>query len=236
MDPKPYVIHQGDTLASIARQFAFSNWKEIYYHPANSAFRARRPDPNRLQAGELIMVPPSPQMVHQVLQQRLNSLMRLRLDNDILDQHIESDMDANLRQYVTTAGMADAAAEAGTLLVSLGSLAYKGMAAMKLSGTVLETANKELGKQALELAYDPLQDPALRFAGKINAHAGIVWAIEKASIQAFLDIQSLPGGRASWPTVRTGKADRRPSPRIPRIHSAPRRTVSRNSGTTPCRK
>lgn len=86
LDPRPYIVQQGDTVTSIAKQFGFANWADIYRSPANAAFRARRPNPDQIQAGDRIMIPAAPQIVRQVLQQRLNSLVALRSDTDGLYQ------------------------------------------------------------------------------------------------------------------------------------------------------
>ena len=37
LDPKPYTVRAGDTLTSIARQFGFLNWAEIYQNSQQMA-------------------------------------------------------------------------------------------------------------------------------------------------------------------------------------------------------
>ncbi len=191
LNPRPYTVQPGDTLASIAQRFGFSNWADIYNNPANANFRARHHDPNQLRPGDQIMIPPTPQMVRQVLQARLDDLTRLRQQSDALYQQIEGELDANFRRYDRVASGVDAAATVAQIFTGLVSIVAKGWAAMKLSGPALDAANKELGKQGVKFAFDPLKDPALKFtAAQLGAHEGTVWAVGKVSIEAFLNMLS----------------------------------------------
>jgi hypothetical protein len=191
LDARPYTVRAGDTLASIARQAGFSNWEDIYNNPANAKFRLLRPNPNQLRPGDQIMIPPTPQMVCQVLQARLNSLIQLRQQSDALYQKIESELDADLRRYKNVASGADAIAAVAEVFSSLAGIAAKGWEAMKLSGPALDTANNEIAKQTLGFVADPLKDPALKFAAsQLGAHDGTVWVVGKLSIEAMLNIQS----------------------------------------------
>jgi hypothetical protein len=191
LNAKPYVVKPGDTFSSIAKQFGFSYWADIYNNPANASFRARRPNPNQLRPGDQVMIPPTPQQARQVLQSRLDDLTRLRQQTDSMYQQIESEMNANLRRYDAVANGVDAVATVAELFAGLVSLTAKGFAALKLSGPALDEANKELAKQGLKLATDPLQDPALKVAAnQLGAHDGLVWAVGKIGIESFLNIQS----------------------------------------------
>jgi hypothetical protein len=78
---------------------------------------------------------------------------------------------------------------------------------MKLSGEALEKANTELARDSLKFAYDPLKDPALKFtADKLGAHSGIVALIGKATIEAFLNIQSPSWWAGVWGNLRSGSS------------------------------
>ena len=52
-----YTIKQGDCLSSIAKAFGFSDWKTIYNDPNNGDFRAHRPNPNIIYAGDTLYIP-----------------------------------------------------------------------------------------------------------------------------------------------------------------------------------
>lgn len=52
-----YTVVSGDTLTAIARKHGFADWRTIYNHPSNAAFRARRPNPDRIFPGDVIVIP-----------------------------------------------------------------------------------------------------------------------------------------------------------------------------------
>ena len=53
----PYTVKKGDTLSAIARRHGFKTWQEIYNHPDNEAFRRKRPNPNLIHPGDVLMLP-----------------------------------------------------------------------------------------------------------------------------------------------------------------------------------
>ena len=55
-----YTVRSGDTLIRIARQNGYDSWEEIYYHDDNRSFRDRRPDPNRIYPGDVLILPDRP--------------------------------------------------------------------------------------------------------------------------------------------------------------------------------
>ena len=54
-----HTIKKGENLTKIAKAYGFSgsDWKKIYDHPKNAAFRKLRPDPNLIQPKDEIFVP-----------------------------------------------------------------------------------------------------------------------------------------------------------------------------------
>jgi len=52
-----YVVKSGDTLVKIAKEHGFADWREIYNHPDNRAFKAKRPNPDRIFPGDVLMIP-----------------------------------------------------------------------------------------------------------------------------------------------------------------------------------
>jgi N-acetylmuramoyl-L-alanine amidase len=53
------VVKKGDNLSSIARANGLKNWRSIYNHQDNKAFRKKRPDPNLIYPGDVIWLPTS---------------------------------------------------------------------------------------------------------------------------------------------------------------------------------
>src|SRR5262245_24346589 len=55
-----YVVKSGDTLVKIAKEHGFADWREIYNHPDNRAFKTKRPNPDRIFPGDVLMIPGGP--------------------------------------------------------------------------------------------------------------------------------------------------------------------------------
>ncbi len=52
-----HIIKSGDTLSGIARQYGIKSWQELYNHPSNASFRAKRRNPNLIFPGDRINIP-----------------------------------------------------------------------------------------------------------------------------------------------------------------------------------
>lgn len=57
MASTPYTVQSGDWLQKIAEQHGFESWRDLYDHEDNAAFRAKRPDPNKIYPGDIVMIP-----------------------------------------------------------------------------------------------------------------------------------------------------------------------------------
>jgi N-acetylmuramoyl-L-alanine amidase len=55
--PKQHVVVQGECLSSIARDFGFSSFRALYDDPLNEELRKKRPNPNVLFPGDVVMIP-----------------------------------------------------------------------------------------------------------------------------------------------------------------------------------
>jgi N-acetylmuramoyl-L-alanine amidase len=54
---KTHIVQDGDCLASIARQYGFSDYKTLYDHPENQELKSDRPNPNMLAKGDRVVIP-----------------------------------------------------------------------------------------------------------------------------------------------------------------------------------
>ncbi len=52
-----HTISQGECLSSIAKKYGFSDYKTIYNHPENAAFKTKRPNPNVIFQGDILTIP-----------------------------------------------------------------------------------------------------------------------------------------------------------------------------------
>ncbi len=56
-DESKHIVSSGETLASIAHQYGFSDWKKIYDYAKNKDFKNKRANPNILYPGDEIVIP-----------------------------------------------------------------------------------------------------------------------------------------------------------------------------------
>jgi hypothetical protein len=59
MSSSSYIVKRGDNLSSIAQKHGIRSWQEIYSHPDNATFRSKRPNPNLIYPGDVVMIPKS---------------------------------------------------------------------------------------------------------------------------------------------------------------------------------
>jgi N-acetylmuramoyl-L-alanine amidase len=52
-----YTVRQGDCLSSIAAQFGFASYLTIYDAPENADFKRKRPNPNLIYPGDVLVIP-----------------------------------------------------------------------------------------------------------------------------------------------------------------------------------
>src|SRR4051812_36519592 len=55
--PRKHRIIAGECLSSIASAYGIRDWKAIYDHADNRAFKEARPDPNVVLPGDVILIP-----------------------------------------------------------------------------------------------------------------------------------------------------------------------------------
>jgi len=85
-----YTVRQGECLASIAHKFGIHDWRTIYDHPANAAFRRKRRNPNVVYPGDQIYVPPrenrnevaATEQRHRFKLKRAKTLVRIVAEDD----------------------------------------------------------------------------------------------------------------------------------------------------------
>ena len=52
-----HTVKKGETLGGIAKANGFKSFREIYDHPDNAAFKAKRPNPNLIFPGDVLVIP-----------------------------------------------------------------------------------------------------------------------------------------------------------------------------------
>ena len=54
---RKHVVEPGECLTTIAASHGFSDWRVLHDHPDNAALREKRPDPNLLFLGDVVVIP-----------------------------------------------------------------------------------------------------------------------------------------------------------------------------------
>lgn len=52
-----HIVKSGESLARIARHYGFRDWRLLYDHPDNADFRKKRPDPDVIFPGDIVVIP-----------------------------------------------------------------------------------------------------------------------------------------------------------------------------------
>ncbi|MCA9057718.1 MAG: LysM peptidoglycan-binding domain-containing protein [Planctomycetaceae bacterium] len=60
---RTHTVVRGDTLSGIAKQFGFRYWQNIYFAQQNNSFREKRPNPNRIEIGDQVVIPTKDQVI-----------------------------------------------------------------------------------------------------------------------------------------------------------------------------
>ena len=60
MGARIHVVREGEWLETIAHEYGFSSGEEIYSHPLNASLRELRKDPQVVQPGDEVWIPPCP--------------------------------------------------------------------------------------------------------------------------------------------------------------------------------
>ena len=55
--PKDHIVRQGECLSRIASLYGFRDYRTIYEHSLNAGLRKKRPNPNLLHPGDIVVVP-----------------------------------------------------------------------------------------------------------------------------------------------------------------------------------
>lgn len=159
--PKMHVVRPQDTLSGIAAAYGFpaERWRWIYDAACNADLRRARPDPKLIRPGDRVLVPPNPAEMRALLSARLAALRALRRDTEAMFARIDAEADRTFREYSVNANVMDWTA---AMLVRVKDVVKAGVAAMKLTGEALAKANAQLGWSALDFAYTPLYEVAVK--------------------------------------------------------------------------
>jgi len=162
--PETHVVKKNDSLSKIAKQYDFSNWKDIWEHKLNKDLVSTRKKPEKIQPGDKVMIPPNPKAEEEMarLELVLEKLRKLREESEKGFDAMEEDLE---KQYEDLQAYGEKLDFAATILTAFvgAAFAVKDLAKGAAKKAVKE-AIKEAGKEA---AIDTALDLAMPTPSKL---------------------------------------------------------------------
>lgn len=184
---KAYTVRSGDSLSRIAKKHKLSSWIALYAAPCNKSFRNKRKDPNRIQPGDKILIPPDP--LNAALR-RLAALEKLRGETVAMFKKQECVLDKDFNKIIKMGKTIDTIVMVSSILVNLGVLAKHGIKAASLTGKELAAANAAIVKTHVTnnaMFFSQLGGSQVQVTGM----EGLAWGIGKVLLKSWGDMWSL---------------------------------------------
>jgi hypothetical protein len=196
LQPKMYFVREGDNLDLIAKTNGYRDWSVIYKSKCNERLRWVRGNPNLIKAGDLVMLPPRATDIRASLQARLDRLRAVRKDAESLFDQIQRELDSEFKKVERTGNSVDTANDVLNIFRGLSKMCWKGYKALDMGAEELSRANRELAKDALDLAKDPIETLTLKtFAEQLDSPQTVqimnsVWVFSAVLVRSWLDVTS----------------------------------------------
>jgi LysM domain len=153
--PETYVVKKGNTLSKIAKQYDFSDWKDIWNDKLNRELVSTRKKPELIQPGDKIVIPPNPKVEAELerLQLVLERLRKVREECEKGYDDLEEDLE---KQYEDLQSFGEKLDFVGTVATAFVGAAFAVKDLVKGAVKVaVKEAVKEAGKKAaVDLALD----------------------------------------------------------------------------------
>ncbi len=229
-------VKKGEKLIGIAKKYKHKNWKTIWNAPENKKLVSKRKKPEQIQPGDVLIIPFNQAEMTDITQEITYWQQNLDADGHLVnsfDKRIKESRNT-IAKLTKTAALSDqlhksivvelqktakgakkwgttvdAIATVAQLMINLGKLVKTGKRAMKLSGDELEKINKQLAKDALNMAYDPIAKEARKAGAKHvqNEKSGYSLALVSLGILSdSFDKMTSPSFWA-WTVVRLKEGD-----------------------------
>lgn len=183
---KVYTVRSGDSLSRIASKHKLSSWKALYEAPCNAGFRKKRLNPNRIQPGDKLLIPPDPL---DAALRRMAALEKLRGVTVAMFRKQECVLDKDFKKINKLGNTIDTIAMVSSILVNLGGLAKDGIKAASLSGKELAAANAAMVKTHVKnnaVFFSQLGGSQVKLTGE----DGLAWCIGKVLLKSWGDMWS----------------------------------------------
>lgn len=184
---RTHTVQKNETLDSIAKKYGLPHGGLVYNAPCNSNFRRLRPNPNQLKVGDVINIPAN---AVEETQRKLSNLLKIKADFLAMNEQMLNEWKGEYGKVKNTAASVDIAKTLIDIAGGITGIVKLGFKAMKLSGQLLEKANKELAWSAIKFGYDPIKkvakDTAAEHFTKVNNDDGMIKALGKDALHFFL--------------------------------------------------
>lgn len=201
---KTHKVSKGDTLSGIAKKYGHKDWKTIWKAPQNRGIVSKRGNPESIQPGDILIIPPSEKETKE-LEQRINYLHiarnadlnlidvlrneaarlqgKITLFDELMADDAEStkaivkELEKNLRGMKNWAEGVDAVAALTQMGASLHKLSKDGLKAATVASKTLEESHKALIKEGASLIVkDAAQSEAMKTLASIKNSAAPILA------------------------------------------------------------
>ncbi len=190
LKPSSYIVQEGDTLASIAKNQRLPSYKIISSHPGNSSLMALRGGPDRINVGDVIVIPASP---IDSLQKQIIQLERLKVETNQLHDQI-------LYEHQQAFGTANAWSQGVDIAASIIDITRGLAGSVKKVGEILSKSGDEFTKLLTDFTGDFLKGEMKGAAedavsssdlvSPITGEENMAYAFGKVVAQSYFDMTS----------------------------------------------
>ena len=198
----PTIVHtvkKGENLDKIAKSYGIANFNKIYSDLVNAKFRKTRPDPNKIEPGDKVIIPdyaltPSKRRdlksLIQTVEARIKSLQALKADQIKTTAELVGEITGAQRGFKKTSSAVDAASTLISLLGSLGKITAIGMKNTGNVASEIAKSNKAVLDEVAGMrltALSPALQSVAQSMGKSSKKAVVVVGI---TADSFFKMQS----------------------------------------------
>jgi hypothetical protein len=169
-----HTVKKGENLDKIARSYGIKSFVTIYKDPVNAKFRKTRPDPNKIQPGDKLIIPDyalTPgkrkdlKSLIATVEDRIKTLEKSRKHQIDTTASLKSELKKGQSSFKKTGNAVDGAALVVNILGSLTKITVKSAKIGTMQAAEVAKANKEMIKEVIGLNVSAIE-PALQAGAK----------------------------------------------------------------------
>lgn len=199
----------GESLSSIAKKFKLGSWKLLYYAAVNDPLRQRRPNPNHIAPGDIVVIPPS---TRDALNKQLQHLQEIRNQLEQSYRKQKQELAASFANVKMWGMGVDAAALLASAIGGIVQIARVARPGYYKTAADLAKANAELLKSLLsakggfswpfQLGAPALQDVIIQIgtstSPELTGKESLAWAVTRIAVDSFVDATSPSFWAQAW--------------------------------------